>query len=63
MRKYLVTYIEAGIYTQMVTSYGFNLSDCANRFEDRFKLCKVIDVKSHPVTDGFWKKMFIWWFC
>ena len=62
MRKYLVTYKLISDQTYTATMYGRDLCDAADRLEERIFMSKVIDVKSHPVKDGFWKSLFIWWY-
>jgi len=62
MKKYLITYRKNGIYTNMCTAYGGDICDAADRYESRFKNRKVLDIKSHPVKNGFLSDFFIWIF-
>lgn len=61
MRKYLVTYKLISEKEYTATVYGYNLADACERLSERIFLSRIVDIKSHPVKDGFWKNLFIWW--
>jgi len=62
MAKFLVTYVYVGRLFDG-EAYGKDIFDVTKRWEDKFPLSKVIDVKSHPVKDGFWKWLIYGIFC